>query len=522
MKITYKNFKGIRPQIAPQLLDLNQAQTAANCKLSSGELRPWLNEQYKETLNNRTTIQTMYYYLSTYWFEFTADVDIVEGPIAEDTTGKRYYTGDGIPKKTNQTEALTGSGAYPINFYPLAVPTPTFAASPTLGAGGSGTARDVAYIWTIVTSWGEESAPSAASDTVNALQGQAVDLADMTLVWQAGESYVIGDWVIPTSLGSYVYKCVTAGTSGATEPSWQLTIDGDTEDNTCEWRCVDKGILYDSGGMKRIYRANTGESSIEWTLVDSIAMAATTYEDTTTDDDLEATILPSTGWLPPNDSLTGLIALSNGSFAGFVGNDVYISEPYYPHAWPEEYRFPIGATVVGLAADGNTVVVLTNERPTLLIGSHPDTATPQKLPDVRACVSKRGIVGSPMGILYPSVIGLELIRGSERITLTEGFCTRDEWADYYPATMNSVFHDGAFYGFYSSGDNEGAIVFNFKTGNISTLAFYASAAYVEPTTETLYYLKQETEVRLLESGTAYPSRTNARLTEAGDNRLLES
>ena len=85
MKITYKNFKGVRPQIAPQLLDLNQAQTAANCKLSSGELRPWLNEQYKETLNNRTTIQTMYYYLSAYWFEFTADVDIVEGHIAEDT-----------------------------------------------------------------------------------------------------------------------------------------------------------------------------------------------------------------------------------------------------------------------------------------------------------------------------------------------------------------------------------------------------------------------------------------------------
>jgi len=65
-------------------------------------------------------------------------------------------------------------------------------------------------------------------------------------------------------------------------------------------------------------------------------------------------------------------------------------------------------------------------------------------------------------------------------------------------------------------------VFDFKGGSITTLGFYASAAYVEPTTETLYFLKQEVEVRLLESGTAYPSRTNVRLTEAGDNRLMES
>jgi len=409
MKITYKNFKGIKPQVAPQLLGLNQSQTAANCKLSSGELRPWLNEQYKETLNNRTTVQTMYNYLSSYWFEFTSDVDIVEGPIAEDTTGKRYYTGDGIPKKTNETEALTGSGAYPINFFPMAVPSPTFAPTAGLGAGGAGDARDVSYVWTIVTSWGEESVPSAASTAVSAMQEQAVNLSAMTLVWQAGQAYVTDDWMIPTVIGDYVYKCVTAGTSGASEPSWGQTIDENTTDNTCVWRCYDKGILYDSGGAKRIYRANTGDSTVEWTLLDTITMAATTYEDTVADEDLEATILPSSDWAPPPDGLTGLIALSNGSFAGFSGNDVYFSEPYYPHAWPESYRQSIGATVIGLAVDGNTVIVLTNDRPTLLIGSHPDTITPQKLPDVRACVSKRGIVGGSMGILYPSVIGLEKI-----------------------------------------------------------------------------------------------------------------
>ncbi|GAG79557.1 unnamed protein product, partial [marine sediment metagenome] len=44
---------------------------------------------------------------------------------------------DGIPKKTNKTEATTGAGAMPINFFPLAVPTAKLAATATLGGGGA-------------------------------------------------------------------------------------------------------------------------------------------------------------------------------------------------------------------------------------------------------------------------------------------------------------------------------------------------------------------------------------------------
>jgi hypothetical protein len=49
----------------------------------------------------------------------------------------------------------------------------------------------------------------------------------VTTEWQAATAYVLGDRVIPTTAAGYHYLCTTAGTSGATEPTWDTT-EGDT------------------------------------------------------------------------------------------------------------------------------------------------------------------------------------------------------------------------------------------------------------------------------------------------------
>jgi hypothetical protein len=139
MKITSQIFKGIRPIMAPHLLGEGEAQTAENCNLASGALRPWFNEVGDSEID-MASVQSIYLYLSTYWLAWQAGVDIVSSPIASDTYNRRYYTGDGIPKKTNQTEGTTGSGIMPRNFYPMAVPIP--AVAPTATPSGSGGAGD--------------------------------------------------------------------------------------------------------------------------------------------------------------------------------------------------------------------------------------------------------------------------------------------------------------------------------------------------------------------------------------------
>lgn len=519
MRFSYTTHKGISPKVEPHLLSVNRGVTAKNCKIYSGSIRPYYASLLTDDLSSDSSVTKIYYYLGQYWFEFGSDVDVQESPVAENTENRIYWTGDGIPKKTNETEATTGSGKYPISFYPLSVPTPDYAPTVALGAAGTGDDRDISYVWTVVTSWGEEGLPSEASTVVVANQGQTVNLSGMTLVWNDAQSYSLNSWVFPTVSTGFVYRCVTAGISGALEPDWNNTQDGDTPDNTVTWRAYKEDILTASGAEKRIYRANSGETSVSWRLLDTIAITATTYEDTTTDDDLEATVLPSAYWNPPPDGAKGLVALSNGSFACFVGKDVYLSEPNYPHAWP--YGLSVSHDIVALAAIGNAIVVMTERNPVIFNGTHPSAMTPKKLPQARRCVSKGGVVNFPGGVLYPSPNGLEAINGTDLETITRDFVGKEEWADFYPETFKSVFHDEKYFGFYSYSGEEGAIVFDTKTGDITTLDFCPDAVYVDEDTDTLYYIVSNSEIILRENGTSYPSRTNGILREDGSYFLRE-
>ncbi|MFH0825432.1 MAG: hypothetical protein V2B18_21985, partial [Pseudomonadota bacterium] len=311
MRLSFETFGGIVPRLAPELLQGNQAQTARNCKLSNGLLRPWFNDSQEATLVNTGTIRTIYRHAGAYWFEWEADVDVVPGPISADTTGRLYYTGHGIPKKTNTSLATTGSGAKPVKFYPLAVPYGWAAPTGSVGSGGTGEPRNTVYVYTCVTTWGEEGSPSPASEVVQAMNGQAVSLSGMSLKWLPGQAYVVGDFVYPASLpvldfegnevedfegnpvrgfagagAGYIFKCVTAGTSGATEPDWTTTQDADTTDGSVIWRCYENFL-----SSKRVYRLNTGNTSAQYERVGTIDVEETTLNDTVTDADLGAALV---------------------------------------------------------------------------------------------------------------------------------------------------------------------------------------------------------------------------------------
>ena len=102
MKESIQVFRGIRPRVGATLLEANEAQVASMVKIHQGHLRPWFNQLIaKDDTISGQLIRTIYLYLNQYWLLFDADVDIVRGPIASDTENKLYYTGDGIPKKTN-------------------------------------------------------------------------------------------------------------------------------------------------------------------------------------------------------------------------------------------------------------------------------------------------------------------------------------------------------------------------------------------------------------------------------------
>lgn len=487
MIISLDSFKGMKPRVAEHLLEANMASLAQNCNLLKGSLRPWKNQILDTTLAQTSLIKTIAYYLSAYWFEFSATVNLQSGPIAGDTQSKIYYTGNGIPKKTNQTEATTGSPPYPVNYYPMGAPTPAHPAVAALGGGGSGDSRYIGYVWTIVTSWGEEGPPSEISNLVLALQGQTVNLSGITIDWTAAFDYEVGMWVRPTTPNGYVYRCSEGGTSGGSEPTWGTTIDADTTDNTVTWTCYKTDILTGSGAVKRIYRINSGETFAQYTYIGAVAIGTSVYIDNVLDSDLSgAAILPSSGWLEPPDAMAGLTSIGR-FFAGFVGKDLFFCEPNYPHAWPDAYSFPVDFPIVGLGAIGNTLVVGTEQNAFIIYGTHPSVMTPVKLPESHPCVAARGIVSFPEGVAFPSNDGLYFIAGATGRTITRDSYSTEDWKKLHPQTWHAARHDGRYFAFYDNGAGDKGGVIIDMNGDITTLDFFATAAYVDPKTDTLYY-----------------------------------
>lgn len=486
-------FKGIRPKVAPQLLGPGEAQDAHDCNLKYGDLRPFFGSDPAASLTDDRTYLTLYRYLGAYWFAWQSDVNIVSGPVANDATSRRYYTGDGIPKKTNQAEATTGTGGKPINFYPMGVPVPSDAlTAAATGFGGSGDLRDAVYVWTIRTAWGEEGKPSAASNIVTARSGETVNLSGMTIKWQAGKAYALTDWVVPTTLGDYVYKCVQAGTSGALEPTWGTVVDGDTTDNTVKWRAYKKDILFTGYAEKRIYRSITGDTSAGYHRIASIAMTVDAYADSISD--AAAAInaqLTSSDYDPPPDDLIGLFSMGP-YYVGWrsASKELCFSEPNHPYAWPESYRRNVDSTIVAAGGIGTTIIVATEGSPAVLVGSIPATMSQKKLAEVRPCLSKRGFVMFPQGAVWPVAQGLYFTDGTNGKVFTEQSVNRAEWEAYHPDTMQAMEFDGAYLAFYKYGTDEGAILVDLVDGILMPLSLYTTAAFVDQQEQNLYYVKK--------------------------------
>lgn len=431
MILSFTNFMGVAPAIAPSLLADNAAQTATNTDLFGGSLRAFIEPTTVATPAKPGTKLAIHRFgkdaLSDaqYWFTWTTAASVVRGLIAADTNERTYYTGDGAPKVTDSTLALTGT-SYPQDYYTLGVPAPTAAPIVTPDS----TAEPVenrAYVYTFVTAWGEESAPSPAQTT--------------TINSSAGASL--------------------SGLQTAPAGDYNITA-------------------------KRVYRTVTTDTGTDYYYITEVPIATTTATDTGNTDDLGEP-LPTLGWdIPPTD-LDGLVMLYDGMLGGFHGKEVCISEPYAPYAWPAAYRITVDYDVVGLAPLQQSFLVLTKGTPYMVFGTDPGNMVVQKLELDQACVSRRSIVRVGNGVVYASPDGLVYIDNATAKLATQGIFRRAEWQALVPSSIHGVEHDGKYYGFYNTGSVSGGFIFNPGSGSFNYLDFYADAAFAEPQNNALYF-----------------------------------
>lgn len=64
-----------------------------------------------------------------------------------------------------------------------------------------------------------------------------------TDTWQADTEVTVDEVIRPTTGNGFLYRCVTAGTTGSSEPTWPTTIGEDVADDTAVWECVGRAIV---------------------------------------------------------------------------------------------------------------------------------------------------------------------------------------------------------------------------------------------------------------------------------------
>ena len=547
-------FGGLAPRVSPRLLGETLAQTATDVNLESGRLVPITDNSTVNPSNGVSTLASttkngIYKYTDSpeRWLQFDEDVDVVPGPIAGDTNNTVYWTGQAFPRM-GRSATLINSAPYPDGFYRLGIPAPTAAPTVAVAApttiNATITTTGTSGILTVTTASNHGSAigkyvtlagfstttgitaeeingtfkivtvPSATTLTIET-NGIATSAATSSSVTDGASFNGPSDAELDYDT-SYVYTYVSAyGEEGP--PSAASTVVTTDDNQTVNLSDLQTSTNKSNSNLlkKRIYRSNTGSNTTAFQFVTELALSATTYADTSDNDEL-AELIPSTYWIgPPDDdtalypdgAMKGLIALPGGVMAGFVGKRICFSEPFLPHAWPVAYRITLEEEIVGIEAAGNGIIVGTKGTPYLITGTDPQSMTAIRLEIGQACLNKTSMVDMGPYIIYAGPDGLVAAAGSDVRVITEEIVTPSQWqTSYYPSTITGFLWEGRYVGFYSTGSGYGGFIFDPRGGTSSLVNLDAGGlirgGFTDPDDSQLYLIISNTIKKFQGSGTA--------------------
>jgi len=291
------------------------------------------------------------------------------------------------------------------------------------------------YVYTYMSQYGEESAPSLPSAPITVGPIQTVTISNM---------------MIPASITSSL-----AITNGR------------------------KMLLYRSAGADYEHVADIP-------FVDN-----STYNDTTLSAQPLGEVMASLDYDVPPADLHSLVVHPNGFLCGLSGSDLCFSEPGMPHAWPVKYRQKLDFKGVGLGVFGSSVACLTTGHPEVSTGTHPANMNKEKIEIQQACVSKRGIVDAGYFIIYPSPDGLVPIGIGQSGIATSQIHTKYEFETVTPSSIRAYYYDDRYYGFSVGANGISGFVIDMKHPEVGMfwLDHDADAGYYDPEGDDLYLVK---------------------------------
>lgn len=397
--IKLRNFGGMIPAIDDTLLPDTAASQSTNTWVWPGALEGLRKTEFLRSVTTGTRLvyripqdeDQPYNYDYSFYMEFAdPETTVIRSPIFDDTYA-RYYWASPTQRPRYNTRARILSED---DEYYLGIPAPVDAPSCVV-TGGAGSNVDRVYVYTWVSTFGEEGAPS------------------------------------PPLLKT-----------GKEDGSWDLTL---TAPGTPE---TDNRSL----ATVRIYRTVTSVTGTPvFYLVTEQDISDTTYSDTQSNADIALnSILQSTFYYEPPTDLKGFVLGPEGMLVGWRENEVWFSEPYRPHAWPTSYVLTVDGPVVNISVIGNTFIVLTKGSPSMISGNHPSSMAQAKFQVFEPCLSKNSVVAMEQGIAYVSYNGLILISPSGVTNVTQKLIDRHQWLrDYNARYIKGARINSVYFGFGS-------------------------------------------------------------------------
>ena len=202
-------------------------------------------------------------------------------------------------------------------------------------------------------------------------------------------------------------------------------------------------------------------------------------------------ILATDNYNAPPEDLQGLAVLKNNILVGFVGNDLYFSEPGKFHAWPVEYKQSLEHNIIKVVPIAGDLIVLTDSYPYAVSGSDPRTLSIQKFDARYPCVSRRSVALTASGVVFSShdgLVSMGPLAGPQ--VLSAKVHSSDTWNESLdPETVVGANYKEVYFAAHSTGSfvyealERGASFVN------SDYTF--SATWYDPLTNILYYTSGE-------------------------------
>jgi hypothetical protein len=422
-------FTGMWPQRDPRALPDNAATVASNVKVDGGQYLDGENEAntvvlcadatksvYRIPLAGANTLS------NSYWMQFAdADTDVVRAPIVNDSFERFYWASPSTGLTFAPRANIVAAGTT----YESGVEAPTTAVTAVV-IGGTGEIVDgenVApeetrvYTVTFINIYGEESQPGPTTEVVG----------------HADQDYLITSIPQPPApSGEAPYNLIRV----------YRTVSGVTG-NTGFYKVADHAVGTTNFTDTYSHTVVTGNTQLE-----------------------------STGWAIAPD-IDGLIAMPNGIFVGWKGNDVYFSENYRPHAWPAEYKITVEFPIVGVGVYGNNLVVCTTGNPAVISGVKSNSMSMTKIGQPMPCLSRGGIVSTPRGVFWPSTDGLAYTGPAGASIVTKGLIDREMWeTNFFPSFQRNIVVEDTLY----------------STNSAVAATYGFSVSLVDPTEKGVSYL----------------------------------